>query len=166
MTVSVLLAGLLIGSYTDLKDRIVPNWLTFGLIFLGVVINTLAGPGLLFSLAGIAAGFILSYPVYLFCGVGAGDAKLMIAVGAFLGFQSVIIIAILSALINGICSMIVLAKQGKLKDLMAFTVSHGAYLYAKTSIQDFSKEEIPMYGKGQPFAVYVALSTIGFLLWR
>ncbi|RYD07229.1 hypothetical protein N752_01185 [Desulforamulus aquiferis] len=160
----VLVLGLLMASFTDIQFRKVPNWLTLSLIFLGLVYNTITGPGWFFSVAGIAAGFILFYPVYLFAGVGAGDAKLMMAVGSFMGMQNTIIIGILSAVINAICSVYVSVRQGNLDGLLSYTKSHCIYLFTKANIKDFSKEEVQIQGKGLPYAVFITLATIIFMI--
>lgn len=71
----------------DLRYRRVPNWLTGPLLFSGVLFAATVGGwrGLGDSLL---ACLLLSFPfviLFLFAGGGAGDAKLMGALGAWLG---------------------------------------------------------------------------------
>src|SRR3954471_20168492 len=72
----------------------VPNWLTFPLVFsgwglglchtYGLLANT--GSGVLGpSLAATALGFILLFPVYAIGGMGAGDVKMQMGFGAWIG---------------------------------------------------------------------------------
>lgn len=72
----------------------VPNWLTFPLVLsgwgLGVLHNfgwlesTGAG-GLGASLLGTALGFLLLFPIYSVGGMGAGDVKMQMGFGAWIG---------------------------------------------------------------------------------
>src|SRR5438876_9011908 len=75
----------------------VPNWLTFPIILSGWALglaHTLEwehagfngiGGGILASLGGTAVGFILLYPMYAFGGMGAGDVKMQMGFGAWVG---------------------------------------------------------------------------------
>jgi prepilin peptidase CpaA len=73
----------------------VPNWLTFPLILSGWalgLVHTLGGGmpatgtgGIGASLAGTALGFALLLPVYAIGGMGAGDVKMQMGFGAWIG---------------------------------------------------------------------------------
>src|SRR5207244_2730922 len=74
----------------------VPNWLTFPVILSGWVfglIHTLGGHivagdgdgGIGGSLAGTAWGFALLLPIYAIGGMGAGDVKMQMGFGAWIG---------------------------------------------------------------------------------
>src|SRR3954454_1093432 len=72
----------------------VPNWLTFPLVFAGWGLGLLHNFGLLAatgsggigaSLAGTALGFALLFPVYAIGGMGAGDVKMQMGFGAWVG---------------------------------------------------------------------------------
>src|ERR1700736_3046302 len=70
----------------------VPNWLTFPLILSGWLLGLLHDLGLLAgaggigaSLAGTALGFALLLPVYAIGGMGAGDVKMTMGFGAWMG---------------------------------------------------------------------------------
>ena len=41
ITSAIILVGLFIGSYTDIKTREVPDWLNYGLIVIGIALNLL-----------------------------------------------------------------------------------------------------------------------------
>lgn len=80
---AVLLA---VSCYTDLRWRLIRNWAVGGAAAGGLVLGaTLHGlPGLLTGLEGIAAGATWWVAVR-YAGLGAGDAKLAMAIGAILG---------------------------------------------------------------------------------
>ena len=85
--------GLLIGSFTDIKTREVPDWVNYSMIFIGL------GLRLLFSAAFWDYHFILEGVIgfALFAGLaflmfyagqwGGGDAKMMMGLGALIGFN-------------------------------------------------------------------------------
>jgi prepilin peptidase CpaA len=70
----------------------VPNWLTFPLVLSGWVLGLLHNLGWLegaggigASLAGTALGFALLLPVYAIGGMGAGDVKMQMGFGSWIG---------------------------------------------------------------------------------
>ena len=72
----------------------VPNWLTFPLVLSGWALGLAHSFGLLTSsgsggigasLAGTALGFALLFPVYAIGGMGAGDVKMQMGFGAWVG---------------------------------------------------------------------------------
>jgi prepilin peptidase CpaA len=72
----------------------VPNWLTFPLVLSGWVLGLLHNFGWLeatgtgglgASLTGAAFGFVLLFPVYAIGGMGAGDVKMQMGFGAWIG---------------------------------------------------------------------------------
>jgi prepilin peptidase CpaA len=72
----------------------VPNWLTFPLILSGWALGLIHDFGWLegtgtggigASLAGTALGFVLLFPVYSIGGMGAGDVKMQMGFGAWIG---------------------------------------------------------------------------------
>ena len=84
---SVALATFFVALYFDLRIQKIPNKLSFTALFTGVVINFIVygvnGVGA--SLAGVFVAFILFFPAFYFKILGAGDVKLMMAIGALLG---------------------------------------------------------------------------------
>ena len=106
MSAPVILAAVLgfAASTTDLRNRTVPNWLTYsgvlsGLLWYGAT-EGLRGAG--FSLAGAAVGFASLAVFFLMGGMGGGDVKLLAAFGALIGpgliFQALLWIALLGGL--------------------------------------------------------------------
>lgn len=76
----------------DCRSRRIPNVLSVALCLAGLaggaVLHGMAGLGA--SLAGLAAGFAAFFPFWLLGGFGAGDVKLMAAVGAVLGWPLIV----------------------------------------------------------------------------
>lgn len=105
-----LAAILLVAVVTDLRSMRIPNWLTFPAILVGVGLHTLTQgtDGLIFSLYGLALGLGVMLLPFIFGVMGAGDVKLMAAVGAFLGAKGVFNAFIWTSLAGGIYALGVL----------------------------------------------------------
>lgn len=71
----------------DLIGHRIPNALTASALAAGLLVQSVFGGlnGFLLALAGAGVGLVCLLPLYLGKGMGAGDVKLMSAVGAFLG---------------------------------------------------------------------------------
>jgi prepilin peptidase CpaA len=104
---TALVTVLVVAVVVDLRSSRIPNWLTFPAMGFALAAHTwLNGvQGTLFSLAGLGAGLGLLLLVYLAGGIGAGDVKLMAAVGAMVGPYGVLSVALLSALAGGLYAL-------------------------------------------------------------
>ncbi|HEY1297268.1 MAG TPA: prepilin peptidase [Chloroflexota bacterium] len=111
---AVSVAGL--AAVTDVWSRRIPNWVTFGTLLLGVVLNTWlhGAEGLVGAVAGAALGLALLLPFYAMGAVGAGDVKLLGALGALLGPQALLWVALYAAIVCGVRSAFILARRGRL----------------------------------------------------
>ncbi|MBI5589806.1 MAG: prepilin peptidase [Deltaproteobacteria bacterium] len=106
----VLSVILLFSATTDLRSHRIPNYLTFpGMIAALTLYSFTNGfDGFLFSLKGIAVGIGVLLIPYLLGGMGAGDAKLMGAVGGYLGAKGVLGAFLLTAIIGGIYALLII----------------------------------------------------------
>ena len=115
-TAAVQVAALAIAGaavYTDTKQGIIPNKMTFPAVAVGIGANTALGgwDGLGFAAAGAALGFVLFLLPFLFGGMGAGDVKLLAALGAFIGPTAVLGTFFFSALLGGLIALAVLIRN-------------------------------------------------------
>ena len=87
-------------------------------MLIGLVCHLLNGGlnGLFFSMIGLLLGIALFSLPYLFGGMGAGDVKLMGAVGSLLGPKGVFMAFIFTAIIGGIYAIVILTLHGLLKE--------------------------------------------------
>ncbi|MBX3306244.1 MAG: prepilin peptidase [Nitrospira sp.] len=107
MMIIPLTALLIIAIYTDLRWFRIPNWLTFPAMGLGMALHGWIG-GLdeaLFGLVGLGVGMGLFVLPYACKAIGAGDVKLMAAIGSMVGPSGALSIAILSVLAGGIYAL-------------------------------------------------------------
>ena len=90
---SIILIVLLIASYSDLKTREVPDWLSYGLIFTGLGLRLLSSIILkdqsifLSGLVGFTLFFTFACLMYYTGQWGGGDSKLLMGVGAMMGLE-------------------------------------------------------------------------------
>ncbi|KXB04175.1 hypothetical protein AKJ48_03275 [candidate division MSBL1 archaeon SCGC-AAA261O19] len=84
------LGAVIIANYTDLKDRIIPNKLTFSLIGFGIVFYLAFGISsgefvrAFYGVIGASIAFGIGYVMWLTGGWAGGDVKLFTALGALL----------------------------------------------------------------------------------
>jgi prepilin peptidase CpaA len=89
----IILGASLVSALTDLKDRRIPNILTLPLLAVGII-QAVWFDGFDGLKSSLLAALLLGLPyvlLFVFAGGGAGDAKLMAAVGAWLGIESGIV---------------------------------------------------------------------------
>ncbi len=111
-----LLVILAIAVIHDIRFKKIPNLLTYPCMFTAIIYHTYMNglAGFLFSLEGIGLGMAVLMIFYLMGGMGAGDVKLMGAVGGILGPKGVFIAFLFTAIVGGIYSLILLAFHGDL----------------------------------------------------
>ena len=116
LALALALGMVTLAAYIDLRTRRIPNWLTVGMLAAGLVVNVweLGAAGFGVALAGCALGLVLLLPFYVVGGMGAGDVKLLGAVGALVGPQTLVSVAIYGALVGGTMSLVALAARGSL----------------------------------------------------
>jgi prepilin peptidase CpaA len=100
----------------DVATRRIPNALTFGAALAAFAAHAWIGgwPGAAMALAGWAAGVALFFPVFALGGMGAGDVKLLGAVGAWLGPLAAVWVALYSGIAGGLLGVIVALCSGYL----------------------------------------------------
>jgi prepilin peptidase CpaA len=101
----------------DLRTGRIPNWLTLGAALVALVVSTgeqgLAGTG--GSALGWIVALLLWLPLYALGGMGAGDVKLIAAVGAWLGPADVIHAALYAAIAGGGLAVILAVVRGRVQ---------------------------------------------------
>jgi prepilin peptidase CpaA len=97
----------------DVRTRRIPNRLTFPATALGMAAATVThgGTGALSSAAGLLVGMALFFPLFALKGLGAGDVKLMGALGAWLGTPVVLGIAFYTTLAGGLLAVALIVKH-------------------------------------------------------
>lgn len=98
--------------YTDTRFGLISNRLTVGTFLLGVGLHAAFGgwEALGAAVLGGAVGLGLLLVPYLLGGMGAGDAKLMAALGTLAGVQTVFAIFGWACMLGGLIALVVLIR--------------------------------------------------------
>ncbi len=110
----VLAALVIVAAVYDFRFRRIPNWLVLTGFGLGFILNIalLHMDGLVLAALGAVAAFAVYLPLFALRAMGAGDVKLMVAIGAFTGPRNWIIIFLLTAVLGGILALGLLLLRG------------------------------------------------------
>jgi prepilin peptidase CpaA len=111
---SIVLAAAVIAAVLDVWKFKVYNALTVPLLLSGMAYHLITGgmQGLMGSLTGVLAGFAVLFVFYTMGGVGAGDVKLMAAVGAWLCMPLTLYVFAASALASGVYALALTLHSG------------------------------------------------------
>ena len=107
----------LIGSVFDVKSRRIPNFITMPAFLFGLALHLALG-GWRQLLTALAAGVICAaifLVFYLAGGMGAGDVKLILAVGCIAGLSHVAYLLVLTALSGGVMAIVWAVARGQLQ---------------------------------------------------
>ncbi|HEU4964606.1 MAG TPA: A24 family peptidase [Bacilli bacterium] len=115
LTWGLALAVCCVAVYTDLRERRIPNLLTVSALVVGFALNGwLVGlSGLTSSLYGVLLGLLLLFPFFLRGGIGGGDVKLLMALGALCGPGFLFYAFLYGAVAGGIGSLAVLVRHNR-----------------------------------------------------
>ena len=165
---AVLLALVLGAAVYDVRYRRIPNWLSVSGVLIGLALNTFlyqGWPGLRLSLLGLAVACGVYFLLYALRAMGAGDVKLMAAVGALVGWQDWFGIFVVAAIVGGVMALILVATKGRVKKtfwnvgfiLNEMKSGRPAYI---------AKEELDVRNPkalGLPHGAVIAVGTVFFL---
>jgi prepilin peptidase CpaA len=151
----------------DVRTRRIPNWLTLPGVVLGVALNTFLFEinGLWFSLKGLGLAFCVYFVLYLLRAMGAGDVKLMAAVGAAAGWENWLGILVLTSVAGAVAGLLLVAFKGRLRKtvgnlgIILSSLGRGRAPYKETPELDVSSDKAMRL----PHGALIALGTLGFL---
>lgn len=111
----LLISVLSISAIIDFRTQKIPNLITFPTMIIALLyhFSTNGINGLIFAMLGLTTGIGLLIIPYFLEASGAGDAKLMGAVGAILGSKNVFFAFLFIAIIGGIYAVILILFNQK-----------------------------------------------------
>jgi prepilin peptidase CpaA len=118
-----LAAGALTATVIDIRTRRIPNVLTGSMAALGIALAAagMSGISVGASVAGMVAGLLLMLPGHALGATGAGDVKLMAAVGAVLGIPLIVNAFLFTAVAGGVLAIAVALRRRRLKATLSGT---------------------------------------------
>jgi leader peptidase (prepilin peptidase) / N-methyltransferase len=105
----IFLSALIVLAVTDLRERLLPNAITLPGIIVGLVCSLVAPPGPISALLGVVIGGVVPfvvgeiyYRVRGVDGLGMGDVKMLAMIGAFLGWQLMLLTLVLASFVGSL----------------------------------------------------------------
>lgn len=110
---------------TDVYLRRIPNCLTLPAVAIGVCLALLGSgwKGFFLSILGVAVGFGLLFLPHFLGAMGAGDVKLMTALGALVGFPAIIQVFLYTAIAGGILALTTVLRKRAAKKTLVNTLT-------------------------------------------
>ena len=112
----VMVPGILWASWIDYKDHRVPNWLNAAIAAAGFTAQAwfFGWPGVGIGALGLLVGFSTLIVPWLMHGMGAGDVKLMMAIGVWLGPWYTFLSFCVGAVAGGVIAVTMILSTGRL----------------------------------------------------
>jgi|SRR5215471_19938795 len=152
----------LLAGWVDFRTRKIPNWVTIPALLLGIGMHIAgagwAGAKASLEGAGLALGLLL--PFVILRGLGAGDWKLMGAVGAFLGPLMLLFVLFGSLMVSGLMAIVAIYRTQKIGETLRnmWVLVRGFFSFGLRANPEISLDN-PVLLK-VPFGVAVAISTL------
>jgi prepilin peptidase CpaA len=107
-------------AWLDRRTRRIPNWLTMSGFLAGFAIHVLLGgwQGGLMALKGAGLGLLILLPLVLLRALGAGDWKLIGAVGAFLGPVMLWFVLFASVSVAGAMAIVLMIRARRTRETL------------------------------------------------
>jgi prepilin peptidase CpaA len=155
----------------DVQQHRIPNWLTYPGIVLGLVLR-----GVLFGwkgLIGAGEGFLLAGGImFLFYAVramGAGDVKLMAAIGSLVGPGHAIVVLLATAICGGVMAIVYAVYRGRMWATLK-NLGSVLWFHARSGLQAHPELNLDNpIALRMPYGLAIALGTLYALLlmlWR
>ncbi|MFX1684398.1 prepilin peptidase [Paraburkholderia sp. A2RI-6] len=153
---------------TDLRTRRIPNLLVLSALVLALAVQWRlygASDGSRRWALGMLTGGGVFFPLYMLRGMGAGDVKLMAAVGAFVEPGIALQIALLTCVIGGVWALTAIVMRRTVKsaglNIIALMLSHVGPSKSAASVD---KSAGSTSVGSLPYGVAIALGTVGVMM--
>lgn len=152
----------------DWQTRRIPNWLVSAALIVALPMQMFvhgASGGIQAWLLGCLAGGVMFLPGYLTRTVGAGDVKLMAAIGALCGAVLAMEIAVVASAIGGVWALVWLMRRKRVRAGLTNTMSMLVNVAggARAGVQHGESLRVLSVGR-LPFGVAIAIGTLGTMM--
>lgn len=123
---TILWVVLLISCITDIRHNIVKNIVTYPCILVALVLSIITFDGVIVkdTLSALLIPFVTLLPLYLLGILGAGDIKLLCAIGALMGSDFLLQCMIHSIAVGGVFSVIIMIYRGNLFERLRYLLEY------------------------------------------
>jgi prepilin peptidase CpaA len=147
----------------DIRSRKIPNFITYPSMAISLVYCSLVDgmQGFAFSAGGLILGVTFFLIPYILGGMGAGDAKLMGALGATLGPGGLVNAALIIALAGGVYAVVLLIiNRPYCKEFIKRN-----FLVLRTFAVTRQINPVPVIGQDRPVLCYGLAIALGTILY-
>jgi prepilin peptidase CpaA len=159
---SVALTVLLtLASVSDLRARRVPNALNLTVLGAGMlfqVVSPRLGDGWGSAFAGLAVGFAIWFPMYLFRLIGAGDVKLFAAAAVWIGPRGAVVAAVVTSVSGALLGAVWMVRRRGVSSTMIALIQ---LIRAPAALQLPSVERLDTV----PYALAVSVGILTNWFW-
>jgi prepilin peptidase CpaA len=166
----------IVAAYIDGKELRVPNKLTFPMIIAGWIWSSIyygmEGDGwylgLAWSLAGTAVGIATLLPAYSVGGMGAGDVKMMAAIGAWVHCTITFYAFCVSAIVGAILAvaMVLMAGEGRKHfNQFFFIINEITTIKNPETLSEIAAERKQSM-RLLPYGIPLAIGTVLYFAWN
>jgi prepilin peptidase CpaA len=152
----------LVAAFIDYRSRKIPNWLTVPAFVAGLTLRTVlfGWAGAKSALEGTALALVVLLPLVLMRALGAGDWKLMGAVGAFLGPLMFLFVLLGSILVSGIMAIVEMARTRRVRETFhnLYVLVQGFFTFGLRANPKISLDNPELLKL--PFGVALAIATV------
>jgi prepilin peptidase CpaA len=152
----------LVAALVDFRTRRIPNWLTVPAFVAGLTLRTVlfGWPGAKSALEGTGLALLVLLPLVLMRALGAGDWKLMGAVGAFLGPLMFLFVLLGSIFVSGIMAIVEMARTRRVRETVGnvYVLVQGFFAFGLRANPKISLDNPDLMKL--PFGVAVAIATV------
>ena len=149
----LLISTVLAAAFIDLRERRIPNWLTYSALLMGALMQATFG-----EIGAAATGFLAALGggllLYLARVIGGGDVKFLCAIGVMAGAALILQIAIWSFFVGSLVGVILIVKQKGTSKLIGETV-----FFLKTLLYSGVRPAAPAIDITVPFGAIIAFAT-------
>lgn len=149
----------------DVRTRKIPNQLVVVAAAVGLGASlTPDGIGLAQSAGGLALGFALLLPLYWLRTLGAGDVKLMAALGTFLGIEGSIVAVLATLVAGGVLAIAVAWRKGSLGGAVSNVRNYfGACVIWLTAGGAIRKPELHTSASRLPYSIAIGCGVTAYM---
>ena len=117
----IIIAVAAVACVIDLRERRIPNWLTFGAALAGLMFQIWTGgiAGATAAALGWLVGAAVFFLPFALGGLGAGDIKLLAALGAWIGPMDVLWLSLYTGVAGMVLAVVVSLWTGYLREALS-----------------------------------------------
>jgi len=149
---TILTVFILIAAIYDVGTKKIPNWISLTIIVTGLSWNFFSVEGLGFkdSGLGLIVGLLLMMPGHVLGSMGAGDVKLMAAIGSVVGLNQVLDVVLYSYMVMFVIAIIFIIVKGGLFKLLfrykalIYGLFIGTWAYQKPDNSEAAGQRLPL----------------------